>query len=70
MLMCKEVTELCSRELEQPLSLREKMGIGAHLMMCSACTNFRKQVKLLRTLSTTYAEGKAVASERGDERDE
>jgi predicted anti-sigma-YlaC factor YlaD len=68
MLMCKEVTELCSRELEQPLSLREKMGVGAHLMMCSACTNFRRQVKLLHTFSTTYAEGKAVAPDRGSER--
>ena len=61
MLSCKEVTELCSQELERPLRLGERMSVGTHLMMCTGCTNFRKQMALLRVVARTYAEGGACA---------
>lgn len=60
MLNCKEVTELCSQELERPLRVGERMSLGAHLMMCTGCTNFRKQMKALRLVARTYAAGGAV----------
>lgn len=66
MLNCKEVTEMCSREMEQPLGLRDKVGMHAHLMMCSGCSNFRKQMGVLRQAMRSYAEGKAVTVEGGD----
>ena len=62
MLSCEKVTELCSQELERELGLGEKMSLRTHLMMCSGCSNFRKQMGVLRQLSRTYAEGRALSS--------
>lgn len=66
MLNCREVTELCSEEMERPLRLREQMSLGAHLLMCSGCTNFRKQMTTLRQVTQAYAEGRAVTAEPGE----
>lgn len=60
MLSCKEVTELCSQEMERSLRLREQVSLGTHLMMCSGCSNFRKQMKTLRRVMQAYAEGQGV----------
>lgn len=62
MLNCREVTELCSRELEQPLSLRERLGLGTHLLMCSGCSNFRRQMAALRAAAQAYADGRAAST--------
>lgn len=62
MLICKEATELCSQEMERPLGLGERVSLTMHLMMCSNCTNFRKQISDLRRVAQTYAEGGAVTS--------
>lgn len=59
MLSCKEVTELCSAELERPLGTGELLSLRVHLMMCSGCTNFRKQMKLLRQTTQAYSAGNA-----------
>ena len=42
MLNCKEVTEMCSQEMERDLRLQERMSLRMHLMMCSGCSNFRQ----------------------------
>ncbi len=68
MLNCKKVTELCSEEMERSLRLREKMELGAHLWMCTACTNYRRQMKTLREFAKVYAAGQAVTTEPGDVR--
>jgi len=62
MLNCKEVTEICSLELEQPIALGQRLGLAMHLMMCSGCTNYRQQMHVIRTAMQTYADGNAVAS--------
>lgn len=59
MLSCEEATRVCSDELERPLKLGEQFGLRVHLMMCTGCTNYRKQVRTLREVMQTYAEGKA-----------
>lgn len=69
MLNCKEVTELCSQEMERPLGVRERVSLGTHLMMCSGCTNFRKQLKTIRQVMQAYAEGKASSGEPGERGD-
>lgn len=66
MLNCKEVTELCSQEMERPLGVRERVSLGAHLMMCSGCTNFRRQLKTIRQAMQAYAEGRASSTEPGE----
>ena len=67
MLNCKEVTELCSEEMERPLRMGERVSLTTHLMMCTACTNFRKQMKALRRVAHVYAEGGAVLPASPDE---
>jgi hypothetical protein len=67
MLNCKEITELCSQEMERSLGLGERMSLATHLLMCSGCTNFRKQMKALRLVARTYAEGGAAPPPRTDE---
>ena len=63
MLNCREVTELCSRELEEPLRLAERIGLRTHLLMCSGCSNFRRQMSALRNAAHAYANGLAPAPE-------
>lgn len=60
MLNCREAAELCSQEMERSLHMGERMSLGTHLMMCSGCTNYRKQMKALRQIAHTYAEGGAA----------
>ncbi len=59
MLKCREVTMLCSRELERPLGIRERVSLGVHLSMCSGCSNFRQQMKTMRRVMRAYADGRA-----------
>jgi predicted anti-sigma-YlaC factor YlaD len=45
---CDEVSRLTSKAMDEKLSLREKIGVRFHLMMCKWCRNFHKQMHLLR----------------------
>lgn len=60
MLSCTEVTKVGSDELERPLKLGEQVSLRAHLMMRTGCTNYRRQLKVLRHAMQVYAEGKAI----------
>ncbi len=44
---CKDVSELISRSMDDPLPLRIRMGIRFHLMMCRFCRNYRKQLLII-----------------------
>lgn len=48
MLDCRHATLLVSQSMERRLTLRQRLALRLHLMMCDACTQFRKQVRLLR----------------------
>lgn len=61
MLSCKEVTEICSAEMERPLKWGEQLLMRSHLMMCSGCNNYHKQMQTLRQAMQAYAEGRAPA---------
>ena len=63
MLNCSEVTNLLSDELERPMSLRERMVLKLHLMMCSGCANYRRQMSAIRVAMHQYAEGRAITDE-------
>ncbi len=59
MMSCKEVTEICSAEMERSLKLTERLSLRTHLLLCSGCTNYRRQMKTLRQMMQIYAAGKA-----------
>jgi len=51
MLSCKQVSELVSQSLDRQLSLRERLGVRLHLMMCGMCRRYRKQLAFIAKAS-------------------
>ena len=47
MLNCKQNAELLSQSLDRPVTLREKVAMRMHLMMCRGCRNFEKQLTFI-----------------------
>lgn len=45
---CKDVHRLVAESLDRELPLTDRLGVRLHLLACNACTNFRKQMLLLR----------------------
>jgi predicted anti-sigma-YlaC factor YlaD len=48
MLSCKQATRLVSQGLDRELGFTERVQLRVHLAICAGCTNFSKQVALLR----------------------
>ena len=48
MLTCKEVSRLVSQGLDRRLGFGERIALRVHLMICTGCTNFGRQVAFLR----------------------
>ena len=46
MLKCKEVVKVVSSD--QPISLKQKIEIKMHLMMCRHCRRYQQQLNLLK----------------------
>lgn len=67
MLNCQTVTRLYSESQERPLTLQERMSLKMHVLMCSGCRNFGKQMQTLRQAARAYAKG---ADERAGKNDE
>ena len=48
MLSCKDATRLLSRQQERRLSLRERLSLKMHLMICYGCKNYGRQIDFIR----------------------
>ncbi|RLB97780.1 MAG: zf-HC2 domain-containing protein [Deltaproteobacteria bacterium] len=48
MFRCKDVSYLISQSMDQKLSLRIRLGIKFHLMMCDLCSRYKQQLDLIR----------------------
>lgn len=48
MLNCKQATALISLRMDKKLTMLQKISLRLHLMMCSGCRNFSKQMGFLR----------------------
>lgn len=48
MMNCQQATELMSQAQDRPLSLGERLGLRLHLLICTGCSNFRRQLEVLR----------------------
>lgn len=59
MMNCKQATALLSQRQERPLTQVERLSLRFHLMMCSGCRNFSRQMESLRAMSRGYAKGGA-----------
>lgn len=47
---CKQMTHLLSEKLDRPLSAAERMALRFHLMMCSGCRNFNRNMQFMHQL--------------------
>jgi hypothetical protein len=56
-LSCKEATELMSQEQDRRLSLAERIGLRLHVLICSACNNYRHQMSFLRQACRRFGSG-------------
>ncbi len=50
MLSCEQATRLTSERQERSLTLRENTELKMHLMICSGCREFGRQMDALRSL--------------------
>ncbi|MDA0658567.1 MAG: zf-HC2 domain-containing protein [Planctomycetota bacterium] len=48
MLSCKDMTKLISDSLEAKISVRRRMELWLHIMMCRMCRRFRSNILELR----------------------
>ena len=48
MMTCKQATGLMSQAQDRPLTLKERITLRLHLMMCSGCSNFNRQMDFIR----------------------
>lgn len=54
---CKNATRLISESQDRALSASEKLTLRVHLLMCSGCRNFNRQVPFLSQVMRAYAQG-------------
>ena len=47
-LSCREASRLLSQSMDRPLGLGERLRLRVHLAVCDACSNFSRQLKILR----------------------
>ena len=59
MLNCREVTRLLSEGYERKLTLRERLSLKMHTMMCIGCTNYGKHLAFIRKAVRRLSEGGA-----------
>lgn len=57
MMNCQQATRLLSDARERTLTFGERSALKFHLLMCSGCRNFGKQMVTLSELSRRYAAG-------------
>lgn len=45
---CRRATELISKSHDAPLSFKEQLALRLHLLVCTWCRRYEKQILLLR----------------------
>lgn len=66
MLTCKQVTERASRYIDADMPWAERIGMRAHLALCSACTRYLRQMRM--TVRLMPAADTATVNQAADER--
>lgn len=57
MLSCRQATELMSQELDRPLRVGERLGLRLHVLICNGCSNYRRQMDVLRVACRRFGSG-------------
>jgi hypothetical protein len=48
MMNCKHATQLMSQALDRELSFNEGLRLKVHVLICTGCSHYNKQMGLLR----------------------
>lgn len=57
MLTCKETARLVSERLDRKLTAWQRINLRMHLMMCGACSAYRRQIETLnRVIRERFAD--------------
>jgi len=56
MYSCKQASELTCKAQDQSLSLREKLSLRMHLIMCTMCRRYAKQISFIRRATQRLSE--------------
>jgi len=54
---CKEVSRLVSESMDRELPFRQRFSMRLHLLMCSLCSRFRRQLAFLREVAHAFGDG-------------
>lgn len=57
MLSCKQASELVSQSLDRSLTMRERMSVRLHLLICAACARFSRQLAFIQTTIEKFVSG-------------
>ncbi|NJD36315.1 MAG: zf-HC2 domain-containing protein [Betaproteobacteria bacterium] len=57
MLSCQEATQLMSQEQDRSLTLAERLGLRLHVLICTGCSNYRRQMGILRAACRRFGSG-------------
>ena len=58
MFTCREVTEICCND--KPLSVWGRIKLRLHLLICHACHNYLKQIRLIKIAMKRKSEQTAL----------
>ncbi|SRR5579884_456699 len=47
---CKEVVQLLSNSMEEPLPLRQRIAVRFHFLICKWCLRYQKQIHFIRNI--------------------
>lgn len=64
---CKDATQRLSEALDRDLSASERLTLQAHLLMCTGCTQYKKQLAVLRLAARRLARGEVPDPQAPDE---
>jgi predicted anti-sigma-YlaC factor YlaD len=51
MINCKQATAMASQQLDRELSLRQRLSLKLHLLICRYCRNYRRQLRFLHRIA-------------------
>ncbi len=53
---CKQASRMVSESMDRPLKLRERITLRMHILMCSFCTRFARQMRFLRRAANQFSQ--------------
>lgn len=58
---CKEATLLSTRQTEETLTWRERLGLRIHLLICKPCLHFSRQIRSIQKTLQSLAESDIIS---------